>query len=113
MGDTPNRHSHGDEAVGVPISKPGGRRVTCALPTVAPLLHCLVSVYRSSDAWPAVAISTSDQQELYQLAEAKMMAAAEESELRKQAEENTRGMLVGMLRAIDITATVTFDAPAG
>lgn len=51
------------------------------------------------------ALSTPDQQELYRLAEAKLASAAEESELRQQAEENARTMLVGMFRALDIEAT--------
>ena len=43
------------------------------------------------------ALSTQDQQELYQRAEQKMVSAAKESELVHQAEENTRAMLIGML----------------
>lgn len=54
------------------------------------------------------AITTQSQQDLYQLATEKMVAAAEESELRERAEENTRAMLVGMFQALDIEATVTF-----
>lgn len=56
------------------------------------------------------AVSTQDQQELYQLAEQKMMSAAQESELIQQAEVNTRAMLIGMFRAVDIKVTFT-EAP--
>ena len=52
------------------------------------------------------AISTQDQQELYQLAEEKMTVAAQESGLTQQAEENTRTMLTGMFDALDIELTV-------
>ena len=55
------------------------------------------------------AISTQDQQELYQLAEQKMTAAAQESGLTQQAEENTRTMLTGMFSALDIQLTVVGD----
>lgn len=55
------------------------------------------------------AISTQDQQELYQLAEEKMTAAAQESGLTQQAEENTRTMLTGMFSALDIQLTVVGD----
>lgn len=54
------------------------------------------------------AISPQSQQELYQLATEKMAAAAEESELRERAEENTRAMLVGMFQGMNMDATVTF-----
>lgn len=53
------------------------------------------------------ALSPPDQRELYQLAEEKMMLAAEESELVKQAEQNTRAMLIGMFDALDIEVTIT------
>lgn len=53
------------------------------------------------------ALSPPDQRELYQLAEGKMMMAAEESELVKQAEQNTRAMLIGMFDALDIEVTIT------
>ena len=56
------------------------------------------------------ALSTDDQQELYQLAEEKLASAAEESELAQQAEENTRAMLIGMFNALDITVTFTDGA---
>lgn len=51
------------------------------------------------------AISPQDQQELYQLAEEKLAAAAAESELTAQAEQNTEAMLVGMFDALDIDVT--------
>ena len=56
------------------------------------------------------ALSTQDQQELYQLAEQKLASAAEGSELVQQAEENTRAMLIGMFNAVDIKVTFTGDA---
>ena len=56
------------------------------------------------------ALSTPDQQKLYQLAEQKMMSAAQESELMQQAEVNTRAMLNGMFRAVNIKVTFT-EAP--
>lgn len=51
------------------------------------------------------ALSTQNQQDLYRLAEQKMMSAAEESELTQQADENTRAMLIGMFNALDIKVT--------
>lgn len=53
------------------------------------------------------ALETEDQQALYQLAEEKMATAAEASELRQQAEENTRTMLTGMLGGLGYTVTFT------
>ncbi|NYG54964.1 DUF4230 domain-containing protein [Nocardioides perillae] len=55
------------------------------------------------------ALSTPDQQELYQEAESKIGAAAEASDLKDQAEANTEAMLVGMFAGMDMTTTVTFD----
>lgn len=55
------------------------------------------------------ALSTDDQQELYQLAEEKLESAADESVLAKQAEENTRAMLIGLFNSLDITVTFTDD----
>ncbi|MGD8199075.1 DUF4230 domain-containing protein [Ornithinimicrobium sp. W1679] len=52
------------------------------------------------------ALSSQDQQELYQEAEQRMLAAAAESGLVQQAEENTREMLTGMFGALDIQLTV-------
>jgi hypothetical protein len=51
------------------------------------------------------ALSMQDQQELYQLAEEKLTAAAAESELQRQAEENTRAMLTGLFDSLDVTLT--------
>ncbi len=51
------------------------------------------------------AMSTDDQQELYQLAEDKLVAAAEDSELVERADANTRAMLIGMFNALDIEVT--------
>ncbi|HEX2157474.1 MAG TPA: DUF4230 domain-containing protein [Actinomycetes bacterium] len=55
----------------------------------------------------------TSERELYQLAQRKMQAAAAESELRAQAERNTRAMLEGMLRSLGYTeVSVTFRDPA-
>lgn len=51
------------------------------------------------------ALSTDDQQELYQLAETKLEAAAEESELERQAQDNTQAMLVGLFGSMDMKVT--------
>lgn len=52
-------------------------------------------------------IAPQDQQELYQLAEAKLATAAAESELRRQAETNTRAMLEGLFESLDMEVTFT------
>ncbi len=59
------------------------------------------------------ALPTEDQQQLYQRAERRLMSAATGSELRNQAEDNTRTMLVGLFDALDVEVTVAFDAPGG
>ncbi|MEZ5096040.1 MAG: DUF4230 domain-containing protein [Nocardioides sp.] len=53
------------------------------------------------------ALSTQDQQDLYQLAEQKLAGAAVESQLTRQADENTRTMLTGLCASLDLS--VTFD----
>lgn len=55
------------------------------------------------------ALETPEQTELYQLAETKMTTAAEESELRKQAAENTKAMLTGMFGSLGIHVTFLDD----
>ena len=55
------------------------------------------------------ALSTPDQQELYELAEQKLVAASRESKLKQQAEENTKAMLIGMFNAVGIKATFPDD----
>ena len=55
------------------------------------------------------ALSTPDQQELYKLAEQKLVTAASESKLKQQAEENTKAMLIGMFNALGIKATFPDD----
>lgn len=53
-----------------------------------------------------------EQQDLYVLAEQKIHTAAQESGIIERAEENTRNMLVGMLRSLGYTTvTVTFEEP--
>jgi hypothetical protein len=56
------------------------------------------------------ALSVQDQSELYKLAEQKLVSAAEKSELAQQAQENTRAMLTGMFKSLDIAVTFTDDA---
>ena len=51
------------------------------------------------------AFETPVQTEFYKLAETKMASAAEESELRKQATENTKAMLTGMFGSLGIQVT--------
>jgi Protein of unknown function (DUF4230) len=54
----------------------------------------------------------TSERELYQLAQAKMQAAAAQSDLRDRAERNTRAMLESMLRSLGYTdVTVTFRDP--
>jgi len=57
------------------------------------------------------ALSVQDQSELYKLAEQKLVSAAKESKLAQQADENTRAMLTGMFKSLDIEVTFTNDAP--
>lgn len=53
-----------------------------------------------------------EQRELYVLAEQKIQAVAQESGIIERAEQNTRSMLVGMLRPLGYTSvTVTFEQP--
>ncbi len=51
------------------------------------------------------AFSSSDQGEIYLLAEDKIAAAAAESELLEQAATNTRTMLTGLFGSLDMTVT--------
>jgi hypothetical protein len=51
------------------------------------------------------AIEAPQQAELYKLAETKMAAAAEESELRERAAENTRAMLTGLFGSLGFQVT--------
>jgi len=54
----------------------------------------------------------TSERELYQLAQAKMQAAAAESDLVARAEQNTRAMLESMLRSLGYTeVSVTFRDP--
>jgi hypothetical protein len=54
----------------------------------------------------------TSERELYQLAQAKMQAAAAESDLAARAEQNTRAMLQSMLRSLGYRdVTVTFRDP--
>jgi hypothetical protein len=53
-----------------------------------------------------------EQRELYVLAEQRIQAVAQESGIIERAEQNTRSMLVGMLRSLGYTSvTVTFEQP--
>jgi hypothetical protein len=54
----------------------------------------------------------TSERELYRLAQAKMQAAAAQSDLAARAEQNTRAMLVTMLRSLGYReVTVTFRDP--
>ncbi|WP_458113485.1 DUF4230 domain-containing protein [Arthrobacter sp. R1-13] len=53
----------------------------------------------------ADAIEVPQQAQFFKLAETKMTTAAEESELREQATDNTKAMLTGMFGALGIQAT--------
>jgi uncharacterized protein DUF4230 len=54
--------------------------------------------------------SPTSEQPLYVAAQAKMQQAADQSDLRKRAEDNTRTMLQGMLRSLGFTSvTVSFS----
>lgn len=50
------------------------------------------------------AFTTPDQSKFYEMAESRMAEAAEKSELRSQATENTKSMIRGMLKASGIEA---------
>src|SRR5215475_2195100 len=53
--------------------------------------------------------NSTDEQQLYQLGQQKIAAAALDSQLPKRAEQNTRAMLTGMLRSLGYTTiTVNF-----
>ena len=54
-------------------------------------------------------VKGADQHEFSARAEQKIAAAAEESKLRDQADQNTRAMLVGMLGSLGYTVTFTND----
>jgi hypothetical protein len=54
-------------------------------------------------------IEAPQQTELYKLAETKMAAAAEESELRERAAENTRAMLTGLFGSLGFQVTFQDD----
>lgn len=51
------------------------------------------------------AFETPEQEQFYKLAETKMATAAEESELREQAADNTKAMLTGMFGSLGIDVT--------
>jgi hypothetical protein len=54
----------------------------------------------------------TSERELYRLAQAKMQAAAAQSDLASRAEQNTRAMLVSMLRSLGYReVTVRFRDP--
>jgi hypothetical protein len=52
-------------------------------------------------------LSVQDQSALYKLAEQKLVSAAAKSKLAQQAEENTRAMLTGLFKSLDIEVTFT------
>ncbi|MEO8222268.1 MAG: DUF4230 domain-containing protein, partial [Specibacter sp.] len=51
------------------------------------------------------ALAVPEQAKFYKMAEEKIAAAAEESELKKRATENTKAMLTGMFSSMEIQAT--------
>ncbi len=51
------------------------------------------------------ALTVPEQAKFYKMAEEKIAAAAEESELKKRATENTKAMLTGMFSSMEIQAT--------
>jgi len=58
----------------------------------------------------ADAISTPQQEQFYSLAATKLASAAEESELKQRAAENTEGMLTGLFGSLGIDVTFLDDA---
>lgn len=58
----------------------------------------------------ADAVEPPQQAQFYKLAETKLVAAAEESELRKRAAENTKTMLAGVFVSLGIQVTFLGDA---
>ncbi|MGB9281141.1 MAG: DUF4230 domain-containing protein, partial [Pseudonocardiaceae bacterium] len=67
------------------------------------LLNRIASVFENNP---------TSEQELYQLASAKLDDAAKASNLSRRGEENTRQMLTALARSLGFThVTVTFDAP--
>ncbi len=56
--------------------------------------------------------SPTGERQLYLLAERKLQAAAQEGDIVRRAEDNTRAMLETMLRSLGFTeVTVRFEAP--
>ena len=51
------------------------------------------------------AINAPEQEQFYELAEADMAAAAEESDLRERAAENTQSMLTGLCKSLGVDVT--------
>lgn len=56
------------------------------------------------------ALETPEQAEFYELADTKLAAAAEESELRARATENTKAMLTGLFNSLGIQVAFLDDA---
>jgi hypothetical protein len=60
----------------------------------------------------AISSNPGDDQQLLQAADQKLQAAAQGTELRQKAEDNTRSMLTGLLNSLGYEhVTVTFQAP--
>jgi hypothetical protein len=108
----------GDGAV---VVSPDGKSVTINLPAPQlekPSLNVDKSYTFAEDKGIAnkigdlVGSDANKQQQLYQLAEQKIAAAAEESELRDRAEKNTRAMLESLIKGLGYErVTVNFAAP--
>lgn len=76
-----------------------------AKPNLDPELSYVFTQERGILARIADAVETPEQAKYYQLAEAKLTDAAEGSELRERARENTEAMLLAMFGSLGITAT--------
>jgi len=108
----------GDGAV---VVSPDGKSVTINLPAPQlekPSLDVDKSYTFAEDKGIAnkigdlVGSDANKQQQLYQLAEQKIAAAADESELRERAEKNTRAMLESLIKGLGYErVTVNFAAP--
>src|SRR5215218_2394285 len=89
---------------------PDGQRVEITLPR-ARLTQARVDPDQSR-LGSVLSDNPTSERELYQLAQAKMQAAAAQSDLQGRAEQNTRAMLVSMLRSLGYReVTVTFRDP--
>ncbi|MHA7209698.1 DUF4230 domain-containing protein [Arthrobacter sp. MDT1-65] len=94
------------------VLSPDGKSVKVRLPepqldkpNLDPELTYVIDQDRGALDRIADAVDLPEQSQYYQDAEAKIAAAAEESQLRNQAAENTEAMLTGMFGSLGIEAT--------